>query len=48
MAGIGFLSVVANSAQMLTADCHEENNNTLDCHKENIHTADCQSQEYKF
>jgi hypothetical protein len=58
MAGAGFHSVVANRAQMCTADCWEENNLTADCHKENVRTkechkannstADCHSQESKF
>jgi hypothetical protein len=58
MAGTGFPIVVANRAQMCTADCHEENNltedcyeensRTTDCYKDNNRTADCHSQEYKF
>jgi hypothetical protein len=48
MAGTGLHSVVANSAQMCTADCHTENNLTAECHEENNPTADCHSQESKF
>jgi hypothetical protein len=41
MAGNGFHSVVANRAQICTADCHEENYLSADYPEENIRTADC-------
>jgi hypothetical protein len=41
MAGTGFHYVVANRAQMCTADFHEENNFTADRHEENNRTSNC-------
>jgi hypothetical protein len=43
MDGTGFHSVVANRAQMCTADCHEENNLTAECHEANNRTSGCQA-----
>jgi hypothetical protein len=41
MAGTGFHSVVANRAQMCTAELAYGGIYTADCHKENKRTADC-------
>jgi hypothetical protein len=52
MAGTGFHSVVANRAQMCTADhsgpLKNKKNRTGDYHKGYNFTADCHSQESKF